>query len=414
VCDTLVTVRDGLVLFAKNSDRDPNEAQVIEWHPAREGVAPGSKLRCTWITIDEAERTYATILSRPFWTWGAEIAANERGVVAGNEAVFTREPYTAAGLTGMDLVRLAVERGRDADAAADVIVSLLERHGQGGGCGHEDRAFTYHNSFLVADPRRAYVVETAGRRWAIERVHGARSISNGLTIPSFARAHADALRGRVAACAARRARTEAGASGARCVADLFRVLRDHGGGAAGPRSGWPRYAWHNGAMRAPCMHAGGFIASAQTTSSWAAALTQEGVAHWVTAQAAPCVSLFKPVHVDEPVDLGPAPTDRDDGASLWWRGERLHRRVLAAPARLAPLFVGERDAVERAWLREPPRSAEAFRRADELLASWTARVEHEPRGDVRPRAVRAYWRRRDAMAGRPAGVHPPERRGEGG
>ena len=68
-----------------------------------------------------------------------------------------------------------------------IIVSLLERHGQGGSCSFEHPGFSYDNSFLIADPIGAIVLETAGRSWATEPVTGpARSISNGLTIAGFA------------------------------------------------------------------------------------------------------------------------------------------------------------------------------------------------------------------------------------
>jgi hypothetical protein len=321
------------------------------------------------------------------------MGTNEDGVTIGNEAVFTRQPYERVGLTGMDLVRLALERGSSAREAVEVIVELLERHGQGGGCGHENRRFTYHNSFLVADPGAAFVLETAGRRHAVEPVEGVRAISNGLTIPGFTH-HGDALRARVSRCRTRRRRVETLAAGAGGPGDLMRVLRDHGEGQLAPA-----YSWLTGAMGAPCMHAGGIIAASQTTASWVAALGPSGVSHWVTGTAAPCIGLFKPVRVDTPFDLGPPPGDRDDGASLWWRHERLHRRVMRDPEALGAAILGERDALESSWLSNPPPSSEAFAEGDRRLAEWTARVRTTDTADRRPRHVRRYWERRDRRAG---------------
>jgi dipeptidase len=387
MCDTLVTVHDDRVLFAKNSDRDPNEAQLLDWQPRREHPA-GAQLRCTWITLPQVRATHAVLLSRPFWMWGAEMGANEHGVVIGNEAVFTRQPYAATGLTGMDLLRLGLERAATAEQAVEVIAELLAAHGQGGGCGHENRAFTYHNSFLIADPRGAFVLETAGQRWQAERIARAWSISNGLTLPGMV-GESDTVRTRVSACRTRRARTLAAAERAEDVGDLMRALRDHGDAAE------PRYHLLNGAMAAPCMHAGGLLASSQTTASWVAELRPDAVRHWVTGTSAPCTSLFKPVRVNEPLDLGAAPTDRADPGSLWWRHERLHRQVLRDPARLRPLFVAERDAVEARWREEPPEPRSAFAEGDRLLAGWTARVTEAAGPDTRPGFVRRYWRVRD-------------------
>ncbi len=394
-CDTIVTLTPAGVLSATNSDRDPNEAQVLERVPAADHPAAAT-LRCTWITIPQVPRTHAVLLSRPWWMWGAEMGANEHGVVIGNEAVFTRAPAEPEdGLLGMDLLRLALERAADAEQAVGVIVGLLERYGQGGSCSYAHPGFRYDNSFIVADPEGAIVLETAGREWATERVRGAaRTISNGLTIADFADADADRVRGRVAACATRRAITRRGARVARTPGDLFGVLRSHGDHHD------PAYGWLNGGMGAPCMHAGGgLLTNSQTTASWVADLRTGDHIHWVTATSAPCTSLFKPVTIHDEVDLGPAPTDRDDPRTTWWRHERLHRAVMADPGALLPRFSQERDRVEAGWLEDPPPAEEAFRAADHLERRWLDDVLAARLPDRRPWRVRRYWAARAREAG---------------
>jgi secernin len=388
MCDTVVVVESGRVLFAKNSDRDPNEAQALEWYPAAEHP-PGATVQCTHIEIPQAPRTYAVMLSRPFWMWGAEMGANQHGVTIGNEAVFTDQPYAATGLTGMDLLRVALERSASAEAAAGTIVALLERHGQGGRCGLEDAGFTYHNSFLIADPGGAIVLETAGRHWASEAVHsGVRSISNGLTIPEFAAAHAGRVRGAISRCDTRRsittrdARPDPGA--------LMSLLRSHGS------SSWPAYSPLSGAMAGPCVHAGGLVVSAQTTASLIGELHPGEHQFWATATSAPCLSLFKPVSVASPLPAVPSPTDHSDEASLWWRHERLHRAVMRDPARTAT-HLAERDALELAWLADPPDSGAAFAEHTARLERWLDAVA--TRRDRRPPWARRYWARRDRVAG---------------
>ena len=111
MCDTLVRITDDAVLFAKNSDRDPVEAQQVEFHPAADHGT--GRIRLTHNDIDQVGQTYAVLISRPWWMWGAEMGTNEHGLTIGNEAVFTRRAGDGGGdLTGMDLLRLALERAR--------------------------------------------------------------------------------------------------------------------------------------------------------------------------------------------------------------------------------------------------------------------------------------------------------------
>jgi dipeptidase len=389
--DTIAIVRKKAVFFAKNSDRDPNEAQVLEWLPAREHAA-NSTVKCTWIEIPQVARTHAALISRPFWMWGAEMGANECGVVIGNSAVFTKQPYAKSGLTGMDLLRLALERADSAERACEIIVELIETHGQGGGCGSEHRDFMCHNSFMIADPNGAYVLETAGNLHAKERVDGTRAVSNGLTIGGFAEKHSEYWKTRISGCRTRMGRMHHLGGKTRGAQHLFAALRDHGA-----RYSNPSYRWTNGGMSAACMHGGGILTSAQTTASWVTEMVDGTIRHWVTATAAPCTGLFKPVQIGEPLDLG-APSDKADD-SLWWRHERFHRSVLRNPEPLRDCYVPERNAIEAEWAERPPEPLEAFTKGDELLVKWSETVEKLKVQDARPAYVRRYWDKRNSVAG---------------
>ena len=171
---------DGHVLFAKNSDRQPNECHIKIRIP-RKRYPKGSRRKCTYIEIDQAEETYEVLLLKPYWVWGAEMGSNEYGLNIGNEAVFTKEPRGKDSLTGMDMLRIALERCRTSKEAVRMITGLLEKYGQGGNCGYE-KSFTYHNSFLIADRSSAWVLETAGIYWAALEVKDLYSISNRLSI----------------------------------------------------------------------------------------------------------------------------------------------------------------------------------------------------------------------------------------
>jgi hypothetical protein len=192
VCDVLVALGPatdtGRTIFAKNSDRPPAERQVVERHEPRLDPAP---VRCTHIAVEPHPRaTIGVTGSRPVWQWGFEHGVNDAGVAAGNETIYTTlDPRPAPpALIGMDLVRLGLERATTAVEWLDVVVELLERHGQGG-TGHRDADRPYWSSFLVADRDRAFVLETSGRTWATEEVVRTRAISNRTTIPAFDAEH---------------------------------------------------------------------------------------------------------------------------------------------------------------------------------------------------------------------------------
>jgi len=433
MCDTVVVTgratRDGGVLFAKNSDREPAEAQAIEHHPAASHL-PGAMVRCTYVQLPQVQRTKAVALSRPVWMWGAEMGANEDGVAVGNEAVFTRAPLARRGLLGMDLVRLTLERAGSAEAGVAVLTELLDEHGQGGACGYRNKRFSYHNSFLLADRDSAWVVETAGRAWVAARVSGVRAISNGLTLRERydrASAHLAAYardlglhRGKgavdfarcfsargltLAANAARRRRcVEASLRGAREISplSLMAALRQHGS-SRDPGGGL---------RQSVCGHASWLPtrAAGQTTSSWVAQLGPSRCTHFVTGSSAACTSVFKPLWVDAPPSgvWGPA-VDRYHPSSVWWRHERLHRRALPRLRSFLTVFGPQRDGLERRFVTRAREIASAqaggaltaacLDEVERLEREWLQRLAELPPPALSWR--QHHWRQLSARDGVP-------------
>lgn len=437
MCDTFLALEpvteDGAVVFGKNSDREPNEAQVLEYQPAQFYSAPQT-VRCTYRAIPQVKETYAVLLSRPFWMWGAEMGANEKGVVIGNEAVFTRMPLNKnGGLTGMDLLRLALERSATAEQALEMIAGLLSDHGQGGICGYKDKRFAYHNSFIIADPREGWVLETAGPLWAASKVKDFYAISNALTIGEefdeshpalidtarqkgwlktgqtfhFARCYSDWFYTTFSASGRRRNRSlelMRHMKGKINTAAAVNILRDHHEADYRPDS-------HFLGNRI-CAHAANKLArnASQTTGSLVAHLTPRTQTYWATGTAAPCTSVFKPIWLEGEVlaEPGIQAANRFDPNSLWWLHEQLHRRILLNYADRIKPYSAERDQLENLFMQDVAEissgaraafTRQAFIMAGDFTRQWIENFKDHPVAKRTRWLYRQYWQKQNKKAG---------------
>lgn len=410
-CDTSVVLppltANGQVIFAKNSDRAVDECQPLR-HVPRASHPADSVVRTQYLEIPQVEQTWEMIGSAPYWLWGFEIGVNEWGVTIGNEAVHTREPTHEQALIGMDLVRLGLERAQTAHEAVALIGALLETYGQGGSC-EADRYRTYQNSFIIADPTSAWILETAGHRWIAKTVHERGAIGNLLTINDpwdvsspgvreyaesqgwwkstggFAVAFQDPETDLTTrSCRLERARELLGKYQPGIgIEEMMAVLRDHGDGDL-PTGAQP--------IPSICMHgnpafdgetAAGMVVEMRpdrpkllTTTIW-------------TAFGSPCLSVFRPVYpfavgLPERLAIGGA---NFDSASPWWIFERLQRLVARAPGSAAFIRSAFAD-LQQVFFTETARAeltaAEQLDAGDEAGASATLRALVE---DTTERAI---------------------------
>ncbi len=387
-CDTWVALRnvtaDGSVLLAKNSDRPPMEAQPLTHVPAAKH-APGEMVECTYIRIPQVAATFEHIGSRIWWAFGYEHGMNEYGVAIGNEAVWSKEPYQwGDGLLGMDFVRLALERGRTAYEAMHVIIGLIEKYGQSGDCeraGEWGKA-NYHNSFLLADRKEAWVLETAGRYWAAKRItSGVHSISNIYTIErdwdeahprlaahaiekgwtkseaefNFARDYGDYWRKDAKNPGGMQIRRNATLSclrkeqpGRITPATMMRISRNHlEGTIAEPRWGASETFWAT-----PCLHDSPFNGYHSAASMVAHIRSGEpgplGQVYWADFSN-PCSNVFQPFYLHGPR----VPANYASGTSTysndspWWLANRVKLLCSLNHTALVPSVRGVFDKMEQ-------------------------------------------------------------------
>ncbi len=432
MCDTIVAVgaatANGNTLFGKNSDREPDEVQNIVIQP-RKHYKPGETVKCTYISIPQVEETARILLCQPFWMFGAEMGANEHGVMIGNEALFTKEKPDKIGLTGMDLLRLALERAKTAREAMDIIIRLLETHGQGGNCGYRQK-FYYMNSYLIADAREAFVLEAVKSWWAWKKIESFWSISNVLSLGrdfdavspgliqnavkkgwcrsesdfDFARCYSDPLYTWAAAAAnrvqcSRNLLTQK--KGALTAADFMAILRDHGG-----REDF-RPDKHAGTV---CMHAADkLIRRSQSVNSMVGDVNENRGLFYVTGAGNPCLSPFYPVF--SPGTANPAgylegQADYNPDA-WWWQCEKLHREALhrfpsAIKGMRSKMADYERDLLQAVEESETPPNQAAidryFARTRNIVGEWGTVLKSLP--EEKPSFIhRRYWQSYNKLNG---------------
>lgn len=403
MCDTFVYVPstpNAPIYFGKNSDREPNEAQAILYLPS--GKRKLSHISTTYTNVGVSMDCNAVLMSKPFQMWGAEMGVNEYGVTIGNEAVFTKVKIKKknTGLTGMDLLRLALEIATTAKEALYTIIEYLEKYGQQACGGYTDKNFYYHNSFIIADSTEAYVLETAGKHWVYQKVKGYRAISNGLTIEdsydgiskdaiafarkkgwskkikifNFKKAFSTYLMPKLAASEVRKTNSENVGKPIQSWSFLTaaKILRQHG---------TEDFHLSQSKTNSICMHATGLLCPHQTTGSLIAILTPNQKPRlWLTASSSPCLSLFKPISfegIPKFVEHIHQPSEKLDN-SYWWQWEAFNRQALKVYQELIVPFKTEQTKLEEQWYFESLKpdivfekfSAECWQQSIDFLNKW--------------------------------------------
>jgi dipeptidase len=177
-CDMMVALGratvDGHTLFGMNCNRPLREPQSFNQVPGHEHAAD-EKVRIQSLELPQARQTFTVLAAQPAGCWGFTHGLNDQGVAAGCAALRNKIPCPESGLARTDLVRLVLQRSRNARTAVDLLIDLVERYGRNQQPGVPPEGDT---SFLVADATEAFALETAGRHWVYQEIQEVRAASD--------------------------------------------------------------------------------------------------------------------------------------------------------------------------------------------------------------------------------------------
>ncbi|MHA1775878.1 MAG: hypothetical protein DRO88_10665 [Promethearchaeia archaeon] len=445
MCDTIIATpsatKNGRLLFGKNSDREPDEVQNLVYYPPRE-IIPEQEIKCTYISIpmnnliqeNEQLQTNGVLLSQPFWMFGGEMGINDKGVVIGNEALMTKVKPAESGLTGMDLLRLALEMSNSALEAVQVIIRLLEKFGQGGMCGYRHKLY-YMNGFLIGDSQDAYVLETVGKEWAWKKIENVWSISNKISLEkdldqrsenliefaiqkgwchsesdfNFSKCYSDKIITWGAQAKGREQHTRHelfSRKGELTIQDMMSILRSHHEIQRNTSNSWRPM---KGLRMTVCAHAtNNLTRTSQSVNSLVVEMYHGHPLILSTGASNPCISPYFPICIGNEglptkytAHTGKAEFSPEN---FWWRSEKIHRQVVLKYQAMHPPIATSIKEYENSMLeeiksifpREEPLPQEIinkhYHQVEKLLSHWEQEISKYP-FDPFNHKLRLYWRR---------------------
>ncbi|HUW69287.1 MAG TPA: hypothetical protein VMX33_03570 [bacterium] len=417
MCDTFYLPTPEVRFLGKNSDRNAAEAQSLRIVPNR---APGDSVRIGSRTLDLRDAGHSLAISCPTWMAGAEMGVNGAGVAIGNEAVFSRFKAAPDGILGMEFLRAALMSASSAEEALACLVDLTERYDQGGNGAYKGKLI-YNNTYLIAGPDGAYVLETAGKRWAWKRAEGPAAISNAYSLTDDYKRVDAATRKAIAVVNERMAcldeadagrisdkgswkdyvqerfysRFSAGETRRRAVAALLEPAAEAGSRAAALEVlrahavSDPRLP---GRLRNVCSHDGDIMGNPTTASmllEYPAASARHGgkAVLWFTGASYACANLFKPILLSGgtfiPLWTAYDYAEGSEGGKAYWIARRaatrrVWRNPRAAEELSAELVEAQQtifdlvDAVPAAASKAL--IADAMAQIDSVVSSWDSRT----------------------------------------